>query len=172
MDKPAKPIQAPPQPPPNSGARRRIRAPAGWIRSPTRRGHWWSRRDRCSSPSVRSRMHLDALPLMDLLHGLADPPPGKDLGLVLTPLHARSVEGREPPDLHHCCSTHRREREAAPSEGEGGVPVVLLASTLEREACQWSSSPPRQRGSRPHRRRSMEGEGLGRECAREREWWE
>ena len=109
------------------------------------------------------------LPLMDLLHGLADPPPGKDLGLVLTPLHARSVEGREPPDLHHCCSTHRREREAAPSEGEGGVPVVLLASTLEREACQLSSSPPRQRGSRPHRRRSMEGEGLGRECARERE---
>ena len=73
-------------------------------------------------------------------------------GLCPTPIRrptltvARSTERREPLNLHHRCSARRREREAR----------------------RWSSSPPRRRGNRPCHRRSMEGEGLGRESVRER----
>ena len=67
-------------------------------------------------------MHLDALPLMDLLHGLPDPPPGKDLGLAPPPCM--------PDPLPHAC--HQQIHGGEGEEGASGFAPPLLRS-LEGE---------------------------------------
>jgi hypothetical protein len=105
---------------------------------------------------------------MDLLHGLMDPTPGKDLGLVLPPLRARFIAPLtvlplfRSPEGEGGLTTGGRGRHAGGPPHlharEGGAPVVLLASTPERELLALSS----EYGGRRAREGECEGERVER----------
>ena len=83
MDRPAEPIQALPQLDQRAAA-----TTVGSRRPLLDSGTRWLDLVTCSpGPLVETPgpLHLDALPLMDLMHGLSDPPSGKDLGLAPPP---------------------------------------------------------------------------------------